>query len=182
MDHPRTPSQGGTGPAHGLPHFSGPWVRPLSPQFPAGCPGFLPFCSRPPGAHLWFCFFATADGYDSWNPLWPSSRPGPHRPWLPRFPSQTPSIFGDPHAGADSSRRASPGEPILAANHHRAPIPPNPGLAFLWVPPPERSGPHSTAGSRPGPKAWPRPLAHFKGPVTSENAAPGPRKVSFGQD
>lgn len=149
MDHPRTPSQGGNGPAHGLPHFSRQWVPPLSPQFREECPRFLPFCCRPPRAHLWFCFFATAGGYDSWTLLWPSSRPGPHRPWRPRFPSQTPSILRGPHAGADSSRRAPRGKPILAAHRHRAPIPPNPRLAPLWVPPSEQSEPHSTAGSRP---------------------------------
>lgn len=144
------------------------------PSFLAGGPRFLLFCSRSPRAHLWFCLFATAGGYDSWTRLWPSSRPGPQPPWRAPFPKLTPSIFRRPRVGAASSRQAPPRVPILAAHHHRAPIPPNPGLGPLWVPPSEQSGPHSTAGSRPqplGPKAWPRPLTRFKGPVTNENAA-----------
>lgn len=144
------------------------------PSCPAECPRFFPFCRQPPRAHLWFCLFATAGGYDSWTPLWPSSRPGPQPPWRARFPKRTPSIFRGPRAGAESHRQAPPRGPILAAHHHRASIPPNPRPGALWVPPSEQSGPHSIARSRPqplGPKAWPLPFTRFKGPVTNENAA-----------
>ena len=128
------------------------------PQFSAGCPRFLPFCCRPPRAHLWFCFFATAGGYGSWSPLWPSSRPGPRRPWLPRFPRQTPSILRRPHAGADSSRQAPPGWPILAAHCHRAPCQPILGLLLSG------SRPLSNPGRSPLPGPAPKPGASSLAP------------------
>ena len=76
--------------------------------------------------------------------------------------------------GANSSLQAPPRGRIPATLHRRAPISPNPGLAPLWVPPPEQSGPHSTAGPRPqplGPTAWPRRLTCIKGPQTKKNTA-----------
>lgn len=67
--------------------------------------------------------------------------------------------------------------------HRRAPLPPNPGLAPLRVPPPGLSGPHSTAGPRPqlpGPKDGPRPpLIRIKDSRPAKMQPRRRRKASF---
>lgn len=159
--HRRDPPQSGHGPVHGLPYFSSRWVSPLSPQSPAGCPKFLPGCCRAPACSPLALIFRHRRRLcllDLSLSFFEARSPG--APAGPSFPADSINSPQVP-TGTNSKPHAPPRVPILFTQHRRAPIPPNPGLAPLGVPPPGLSGPHPTAGPRPqlpGPKDWPRPL------------------------
>lgn len=120
--------------------------------------------------------FSPPPAATSLGPLFgPLRAQGPIGPGCPAFPARLHQFSAVPTRGpipAARPRRESQSSPHTTTGPPYHPIL---GLLLSGSRPLTNPGLTSLPGPalKPrGPKAWPRPLAHFKGPVTNENAAP----------